>query len=747
MKELYLLTTFLFSVGTVQAYTEPVIEKDKLHQIQEQLSRSEYFIHWQSNAGIYQSTNPKNSLHAVYTGQEISITPRNSQQQWSFGFAVKGVSADGRSLYKPAVQPVAIIDDGIIQFNHDNHYTVEYVNNDQGIRQNFIIQKPAVEAHKLNIQLQASEGWQTFKRSETCLTFKNKQQRLSYNDLKVWDAKGTMLPAHFSVQNNQVQIEVDVEKAVYPVTIDPIVLNGTPQNANTFVQSNQADALMGYKVSTAGDINNDGYDDIMLGAPGYINGQGGNGAIFIYYGSSRGINPTRYTLLTSNVAGGQYGTNMAGGGDVNGDGYDDIVTIAPTDSANSQGGISVYYGAAAGIETTPETVYGDPAYGQFGSSIAITKDVNGDLIDDIIVGSSGASHGQTYEGTVTLIYGGPWGISYTPWTVIESNQAGLHLGSQVSGALDINNDLYNDIVVGADNKIFVYFGGPAGIEVTPASSMILNAPGTFHEYALAGGGDINNDGHGDILIGFPNYSNGQSLEGAVNVYYGNSTGIDTIPATILEGNVDSTYYSGTLAFAGDINNDGFSDIVVGARAQNNNINQIGEGMAYVYYGRSNGINPVPASTIQSNQANALMGFSVDGAGDVNGDGYSDVLIGAMLYTNGQFFEGGGFVYHGGAGSAGLLAAAPEIESTASAAVKVFPNPVVNNLSVQLQGLDIQAPTYIQIMNVQGILVQSVKAGNIEHYQQSIDLSRLTSGIYFVIIQNGGKVFREKIIKQ
>jgi hypothetical protein len=123
----------------------------------------------------------------------------------------------------------------------------------------------------------------------------------------------------------------------------------------------------------------------------------------------------------------------------------------------------------------------------------------------------------------------------------------------------------------------------------------------------------------------------------------------------------------------------------------------------------------------------------------------------MLYTNGQIFEGGGFVYHGGPGSAGLLAAAPEIENTidipASVAVKVFPNPIVNNLSVQMQGLDIQAPTYIQIMNVQGILVQSVKVGNIESYQQSIDLNRLTSGIYFVIIQNGNKVFREKIIKQ
>ncbi|SFD85945.1 FG-GAP repeat-containing protein [Chitinophaga sp. CF118] len=70
-------------------------------------------------------------------------------------------------------------------------------------------------------------------------------------------------------------------------------------------------------------------------------------------------------------------------------------------------------------------------------------------------------------------------------------------------------------------------------------------------------------------------------------------------------------------------------------------------MVYVHYGRANGVNLVPASTIQGNQASALMGYSVAGAGDVNGDGFSDVLIGAMPYSNGQEHEGAGFVYHGG----------------------------------------------------------------------------------------------------
>lgn len=736
----------------VRGNTEPAIEKNLLDQMQQNIRHSEYFIRWQSSKGIYQSANRKSSLRAIYTGQEMSITPRNAQQPWSFSLAIKGVSADGRSLYKPVAQPMVSLDDNTVQFNHDDHFTVEYVNNEQGIRQNFIIQDPAVHINKLTVQLQPSEGWQTFKSSASSLTFRNQQQLLSYNDLKVWDAKGTHLPAHFSVLNNQVQIEVDAEKAVYPITIDPIVLNGTPQNANTFIQSNQANAFMGYSVSSAGDVNNDSYDDIMLSAPGYDNGQDGEGAVFVYYGSSRGINPTRYTLLEMNLYAGQFGIAMSGGGDLNDDGYDDVVVNAPIDSVSYiVSGICVFYGSASGIDTNPEIVYGDPLYGGFGQAISITKDVNGDFYDDIIVGTNGASHGQINEGIVTVIYGGPWGVSFTPWTVIEGNVAGMSFGSEVSGAGDVNHDGYNDIVVGSSDKVYVYYGGPAGVDVTPAGSITLNISSPYNAYSLAGGGDINNDDYSDILIGIPYNSNNQSWKGAVYVYNGSSTGISTIPATILEGNTDTSYYGGEVAFAGDVNNDGFSDIVVGARSEDNNINQNGEGMAFVYYGRANGLNPVPASTIQSNQANAILGFSVDGAGDVNGDGYSDVLVSAMLYSNGQMFEGAGFVYHGGAASAGFLAAAPEIESvtdkTPSAAVKTFPNPVVNTLSVQLQGLDNNAPTYIQVMNVQGALIHSIKVGNIESNQQSIDVSKLTPGIYFIVIQNGSKIFREKIIKQ
>lgn len=754
MRKLYFLGSLLFAVGTAYAGSDPIIDKDIQNKLQAQIARSEYFINWRSNAGIYRSNNRQHNLLATYTGQEMRITPRNTAQQWSFGLTVKGVTADGQPLYQPAAQTSVKMHDGTVQFNHDNHYTVEYVNNDEGIRQNFIIQQPAVKVRTLSVQLQTAEGWQTAKRNETSLTFRKDQQLLSYNHLKVWDANGTILPAHFSVHDNQVEIAVDVEKAAYPVTIDPIVLNGTPQNANTFLQSNQVGALLGMEVASAGDINSDGYDDIMLGAPGYdLPSNTSAGAVFIFYGTNRGVKPTTYTLLTPDTPGSQYGTILAGGGDLNGDNYDDVVTNAPTDSTHLQGGISVYYGSPNGIVTTPETLYGDASYGSFASSVAISADLTGDGTDDLIVGSGGASHGQTGEGTVTIIPGDEWGISVTAWMVIEGNQAGLFLGGTVAAAGDINNDGYNDLVATTNNQVLAYLGGPDGLSTTPAN--ILSVPLPAEKYfSIAAGGDINNDGYTDLLIGVPFYSNDQSREGIVYIHYGSAAGFNATPASTLEGNADSTSYAWDLAFAGDINSDGYADIIVGAPDQENNTNQPREGMAYVYYGRAAGVNPVPASTIQANQSGALLGYSVAGAGDVNGDGFSDVLIGALGYSNGQNAEGAAFVYHGGAGSAGLLAAdAPmtankiTTPSTAVAAVKVFPNPVVNDLFVQLQGLDSQTPTYIQIMNLQGSLVQTINAGNVTDYQRSVDISRLTAGIYFVVIQNGSKVFREKIIKQ
>jgi hypothetical protein len=481
--------------------TKPLIEADQLAQIRQHIEFSEYFIRWQNSEGIYQSPNRKNSLYASYTGQEINIAPSGKvQEQWSFSLTVKSVKADGRSVYKPTDNPLVIIDDNTIQFNHDNQFIVEYVNNEQGIRQNFIIQQqPAAYTQKLSIQLQPSAGWETLKQNATSLSFKNQQQQLTYNDLKVWDAKGRKLPARFSVHNNLVEINVDAENAEYPVTIDPLVANGTPQNANTFLQSNQVSALMGYSVSSAGDVNGDGYDDVILSALYYDNGQTDEGAAFVYYGSSRGINPTTYTLLEGNISAGGFGSSVSGAGDVDGDGYDDVIVGAshtPLGSLTNAGAIYVFYGSASGIKnTTPDIVQGTYQNDYLGENVSGAGDVNGDGYDDLMAGAWNASRGQANEGIVYIYYGGPWGILYTASSMLEGNIANLSFGSDVSSAGDVNVDGYDDVVIGAvdynsGGAAYIYYGSSGGVELSPATILESSVQSSSFGLKVAGAGDI-----------------------------------------------------------------------------------------------------------------------------------------------------------------------------------------------------------------------------------------------------------------
>lgn len=758
----------LFGPGIAHANIEPVVEKDQLLQIQKEIERSEYFIYRKNNVSPYQSPNRKNGVSTAYTIDGMSIIPHDQQQHWSFSLIVKGVCADGRSVYKLVDQPLVSMYENTIQFNHNNHFTVEYVNNEQGIRQNFIIQQPETDVRQLTVKLQPGNGWQTSKLSATSLVFKNKQQLLSYNDLKVWDANGKILPAHFLVKNNQVQIQVDVKNARYPVTIDPIIANGGPLSNNGFIPGNTANIELGYAVSNAGDLNNDGFEDVIVGAPGYKLNEGG---VFAFYGSRLGLNPRTYTVLEKHVADGKFGMFLSGGGDVNGDGFDDVVVGTPFyagDFDYGQGAIYVFYGSAGGVQTTPDIVDETQRNGYFGISVDIAKDLNGDGYDDILVGADktsppGGMPTDFNDGMVTVIYGGPWGILFTPVTEIYSPATTSVFGVKVSGAGDINGDGYNDMMVADSDSVYIYHGGPNGVSNPP--SAILGVPlSSSFGLSLAGGGDVNGDNYDDIIIGDRNYTDYTDINnihyqaGAIYVFYGSAGGIN-INSTpdIVRYNQDNAHYGHKVEFAGDINKDGFSDIVVSAVGQSSwGITAPDDGTAYVYYGGSNGLNHNPVSTITSNKSLSTMGAGVAGA-DVNGDGYSDVIVSAQNYTNRFQNEGLVLVFFGSEGSAGVTSTTTTtgtmavsetaLAEKASASVKTYPNPAINNLSVQFEGFNAGSNTYIQLLDAKGTLVQTIQAGAVEKGNQPIDVSKLNPGLYFVVIQNGNKVFREKIIKQ
>src|SRR5439155_20744300 len=143
--------------------------------------------------------------------------------------------------------------------------------------------------------------------------------------------------------------------------------------------------------------------------------------------------------------------------------------------------------------------------------------------------------------------------------------------------------------------------------------------------AVGTAGDTNGDGYADVVVGAPLYDNGQTDEGRAFVYLGSASGPASTAAWTAESDQASAAFGSSLAAAGDVNGDGYADVIVGAYNFNNG--DRGEGQAYLYLGSATGPSLAPDWTVDSNQRDAALGFSVAAAGDVNGDGFGDVIVG------------------------------------------------------------------------------------------------------------------------
>jgi hypothetical protein len=458
---------------------------------------------------------------------------------------------------------------------------------------------------------------------------------------------------------------------------------GDPLTASATLESNQAGAGLGTSVAGAGDVNGDGYADVIVGAPGYDAPDPDEGAAFVFLGGPSGIadgSPTTaHAQLESNQGLANMGYSVAGAGDVNGDGYADVIVGAREYyTAPGEGGAAfVFLGSASGIAdgnpATAAAVLESPnsQYSILGTSVAAAGDVNGDGYADVIVGAPSYDAGEFDEGAAFVYLGGASGIEESdPTTVhaeIQSNQAGGELGISVAGAGDVNGDGYADVILGAsyydlgevnEGVAFVFLGGPAAIgdgnPITASTLLQSNQTAAYFGTSVAGAGDVNGDGYGDVIIGASYYDAGETNEGAAFVYLGSATGIaDGDPSTAdaqIESDQTNGFLGNSVAGAGDVNGDGYADVIVGAQVYDDG--ETDEGAAFVFDGSATGIPDASPATadarLESNQASAYLGWSVAGAGDVNGDGYADVIVGAIQYADGETGEGAAFVFLGSA---------------------------------------------------------------------------------------------------
>jgi len=418
---------------------------------------------------------------------------------------------------------------------------------------------------------------------------------------------------------------------------------GTPWN----VESNDLGSNFGYSVSGAGDLNGDGFGDVIIGADNYQTG----GRAYIYPGSQTGLSTT--PLWTSDVGNTNSGTAraVAGAGDINGDGYADAIVAVP---GNGFG--ILYEGSGSGYAQAPDWYYEGDTGANFGLSVAGVGDVNGDGLADIMVGAPAIDTVYLFMG-----YGSFFGYALSSPELSITKSGGF--GSSIGPAGDVNGDGYADVIVGAPSYVnggnavgaaFVFLGTATGLSTTATWTTFGIAASDAYGCSVAGAGDVNGDGYTDLIVGASGATSTLTAEGRAFVYHGSPNGLSTSPARALSGDQASAHFGVSVAAAGDVNGDGYSDVIVGADQFDNG--QTDEGHASVYYGSAFGTASSAAWTAESDQANAHYGFSVASAGDVNGDAYDDVIVGAPHYTDTSSDEGAVFIHHGSLGGPGQGAA-------------------------------------------------------------------------------------------
>ena len=445
----------------------------------------------------------------------------------------------------------------------------------------------------------------------------------------------------------------------------------------TSVFYGQETARLGASLGPAGDVNGDGYAELIVGGPSFdvYGNTSETGHAELHSGGSTTI---ATTPVWTETLGGSYGTSVAGAGDVNGDGFADILASA-SDWTNgvgypNAGFATLHLGSPGGPSYTPDwTLEGGASFGEeVGKCVASAGDVNRDGYDDILVGAP--SSGAINQGRVFAFYGSAAGLTTTaPNWQRDGQDPGDFLGEWVAGAGDVNGDGYADVLVcspGADSgpivnagRVDLFLGSYLGLTAAPYRTWFGIKQGQEFGYSAAGAGDVNGDGYDDIVVGSPYYDHVvithaglDTLQsaGRADVYFGGPYGPGLSPDWTRFG-TELALFGASVAGVGDLNGDGVSDFAVGETNYNG-----GDGRVQVYVGSAGGPPSLTPMFVPSPMGGSQYGTTVAAAGDVDGDGYGDLAVTAPLGPGGMFFhEGFAFVYRGAPGGLAAEAAGPD----------------------------------------------------------------------------------------
>ncbi|CAC9637578.1 beta strand repeat-containing protein, partial [bacterium endosymbiont of Bathymodiolus sp. 5 South] len=441
--------------------------------------------------------------------------------------------------------------------------------------------------------------------------------------------------------NTNVNAELWIQKGVMLKGIQRgFVINGESK-----------DDFSALPVSSAGDVNGDGLDDLIIGAhQADPSGKLAAGKSYVVFGK----------------------TNSSA-----------INLSAIADASNPLGGF---------------VINGEAAYDWSGFSVSCAGDVNGDGLDDLIVGAWGSGQSDTGKSYVVFGKANSSAINLSAIAdasnplggfVINGEAASDYSGYSVSSAGDVNGDGLDDLIVGAwsaspsgqsdAGKSYVVFGktNSSAINLSaianannPTGGFVINGEvaNDYSGYSVSSAGDVNGDGLDDLIVGaYQAELSGKTLIGKSYVVFGkaNNSAIDLSVIAdasnptggfVINGEAAYDYSGFSVSSAGDVNGDGLDDLIVGAKGGDlNNITNVGK--SYVVFGKANSSainlsaiadasNPLGGFVIHGETAGDFSGFSVSSAGDVNGDGLDDLIVGAWGAPSGQSTAGKSYVVFG-----------------------------------------------------------------------------------------------------
>jgi len=353
--------------------------------------------------------------------------------------------------------------------------------------------------------------------------------------------------------------------------------------------------------------------------------------------------------------GDMFGLAIAAVGDVDQDGFDDVLVGAPhcNDGAENGGKIYWYRGTPAGLDANPAwTATGSHADAVLGWSMASFTTLSFDGFDDLVVGMPGMSDADPpLYGSVRIYAGSASGPAREPVQELVAARPGTLFGCAVATG-DVNHDGFDDLLVGEPHypdpsgpsgRAYLFLAQSGRYAETPAC-ILSGRPGSGFGITVSLG-DVNHDGYWDAVVGASSASFGAELSecGAAYVYLGSATGLDSIPVVLPGRQAGEGFGSGAF-FGGDLDADGFTDLIVGA--ERGSRGEDSEGIAEIYFGSREGISPHGPVLLESNMMGANFGGHGGGAGDLDGDGCDDLFLGAIRYQKNLPRAGAAFLFRG-----------------------------------------------------------------------------------------------------